>query len=366
VTTTPEDRVRTLLHTAVQDVAPTGDGWADVENRARRAAASGPRRLRMALAVAAASAVLLGALAVVARLGDDDGGTRVITPAHPTTAPAPSPTPSPSTAPTTVRSTLPDGAPSTLVGTRDHSTKLVIADAATGATHAVLADLGPYRADPGAESTASNIIESLALSPDGQYAYFSTGPEPAYGSLHRVPLAGGKVEDLGDGAMPAISTDGKRLAFARGQELLVRDLVRGGDRTFTNPTVQGLIDPVWTKDGKAIVVYLTTDSASGWYSVDASLDGRFTPLSPPDAHWQSPSVRGYDGLVGFVDGQSFIVVEPATGAVKGRTPLTAQVLHADYDATGRHQVLIGQGGKLYRRSGGALTPVATNYDLAVW
>jgi hypothetical protein len=368
-----EQRARDLLRDAVADVQPQGEGWADVQRRVAAAEAKAPRRFRLGLLAAAAVVAVAAAVAV---LGRDNPVTKVTTPAHPTTTPDRADTPTTGRQTSTSEAASP-AMPATLVGTRSGSTQLVTADTATGRTRAVLAVAPPRR-----------VIESLSLSPDGTYAYFHTGPEPVAGQLWRVPVAGGPVEELGAGTYPVVSPDGKKLAYARMGELVVRDVAGGPERVRDVSAQQdgseGIVGVAWTAAGE--VVYDGANGAGpvGWYVIDAALANQPRPLRPDAAHqgsfWSSASTRGYDGLVGFVEQccitdatptepappSSLVVVDPATGKTVGRTLLTAEVRHMDYDASGRHQVFTGEGHRLYRRSGGPLIAMAGDFDLAVW
>lgn len=364
-----EDRVRDLMRAAVDDVRPSteaGEGWADVQARAAAADVRRARRFRLGLLAAAALTVAVGAVAVLS--DDDTPGTHVVTPAGPTTSGPEVPT-------TSAPPTAGAGFPAFFVGTRDHSSTLVVARTATGATDRVLATM-----------PANRVIQSLALSPDGAYAYFSTGPEPISGQLHRVRVAGGPVEELGDGSDPAVSPDGARLAYALMNELVVRDLATGREARHGDTAAAAYVaEPVWTADGRSVVFQKAVDgSPPSWYAIAASLAGAPRRIGPSaDAGhqndmWWSPAA-GAGGRIGFLESccaqgpaprteqpVRLVLVDPATGAVKDRRPLAAAARHVDLDATGAHELYVVDGGLVYRRSGGPLVPVGSNFDLAAW
>jgi hypothetical protein len=349
-----EDRVRELLRGAAADVQPTssaGDGWADVEERAAAAETRGPRRFRLGLLAAAAAVVVAGA--AVAVLRNEGPATRVTTPAGPSTTAA---GPKVSTDPAPAW-----GGPATFVGTAMQSTQVVVASSITGKTVRVLAEAGG----------GSPIVDSLSLTPDGKFAYFSVGPEPMVGELRRVPVAGGPVEHLGPGTSPVVSPDGRTLAYVLGTELVVKDFSSDAGESYSAMEGYFVSDPTWLADG-SLLFEQHHGSTGEWMVIDRALSGparRLDPSTAGDNGWFSPDVRRSDGLIGFLETDkahavSLVVVDPATGKVKGRTAVGAGLLRQRYDATGRYQLFVGQTGRLYRRSGGALTPVPGDFAFA--
>jgi len=377
-----DQQIHDLLHDTVAGVVPANGGWDDVERRARAADAAARRR-RFTIIVAAAAAVA-GVLAGVAVLNNDDGRTRVDLPAG-----TPETTVEEAvTVPTTRQATGLDEntaagpVPPTFVGTRDGSTELVVASSSSGRTVRVLADYGPPVSND--EGNASNIIGSLALSADGVWVYFSTGPEPMGGQLRRVRVAGGPVEDLGRGEFPALSPDNRTLAYAVDDAVVFRDLGSGRERRYTQPGVIGFSQLAWTKGSDGLVVATVSEGSSAWYVVNASLIDPPRRIGPRDPKriWTDVSVRySHDGLVGFIEtccaepangdgaaARELVLVDPATGETLGRTPLGVEALHMEYDASGQHVVLIDSSGRAQRRSGepGKNTVIADGFSLADW
>ena len=339
-----EDRLRDLLHDAAAGVRPSADdaaGWADVEARAEESHAAVSRRFRLGLLAAAAAVVV--ALAAAAVLRDDPAGTRV-TPVGPSTTTAP---------PTTVH--VPG---KVFVGSRDHSTKLVLGDGETGAGQFVVADLGPYDAAAMEAAHGSNIIDGIATSPDGNWIYFSTGPEPVFGELHRVRRTGGKIEDLGAGRDPEISPDGKTLAFLR-EDAVIRRPVAGGREVPVSVNGATITEVEWLADG-SLLYQAVNGSTATWYV------GGDRKLTAAKDFWTSPTAWP-GGHVAFIDGgRTVVVVDPAADKVVSRTPTPVPMLHVSADADG-NQLYIALNGELYRRTGsGPFTRLTDNYDLTAW
>lgn len=57
-------------------------------------------------------------------------------------------------------------------------------------------------------------IDAVDLSPDGEWVYFSTCCEPADGVSYRIAVTGGEPEEVGFGAYPRVSPDGRFVATA--------------------------------------------------------------------------------------------------------------------------------------------------------
>jgi Tol biopolymer transport system component/DNA-binding winged helix-turn-helix (wHTH) protein len=105
----------------------------------------------------------------------------------------------------------------------------------------------------------------LAFSPDGNFVYFARKKllEPS-GALYRVPFLGGNPSKVMDGVSgaPAISPDGKRVAFVRstlethGQDSIVTTSIDGGgERILASYDAPGIHfnRVAWTEDGKKLV-----------------------------------------------------------------------------------------------------------------
>jgi hypothetical protein len=103
----------------------------------------------------------------------------------------------------------------------------------------------------------------LALSPDSKFLYV-VGPAGPAIEIRRISVATGKVSVVADGAYPAVSPDGRYLAYATGDrfsKVAVRDLSTGSTRVIdlrsllgsgSNLLNQGAI--TWLGDGDEVIV----------------------------------------------------------------------------------------------------------------
>ncbi len=120
-------------------------------------------------------------------------------------------------------------------------------------------------------SLGSLVCPGLEFSPDGAYVYFvRKEPLASSGELDRVPFLGGasiKVMDGFSGA-PAISPDGRRIAFVRstlvthGEDSIVIASIDGsGERTLATYKPPGihLNRVTWTPDGRFLAFPLKSD-----------------------------------------------------------------------------------------------------------
>lgn len=245
--------------------------------------------------------------------------------------------------------------------------KVVLGDTMTGRTIKEVA-------------TGANRAGRLDRSPDGRTVYFTATANSR--DVVRSVSAGGTVTDVVEGWAPAVSPDGQHLAYAILDSVRLLDLPTGAahqwQKTFL-PTIQTI---AWMSDSQLAIGGYYEEGISEVYLLDlaALRQGERARLLklPPEAEmagWCSPSYRAYDGLLGMIEGcpqsgvaspNMFVVVDPATGVVKGRFTPKQTLQSAVYDGSGRHQLLLDYGGRLYRRSGGGLTPLGGGYWAANW
>jgi hypothetical protein len=140
-----------------------------------------------------ALAALVGFAAVT---GANDDATRVLS-RPPVSEPAGAP----------VAGKVSGGVPAELVALRGD--RVVVLDAHSGAERRVLATHRPGRDEPGV------TLQGIAVTPDGRDVYYATVTDDDWGTVHRVATDGRRpARVISDGMSPAISPDGRYLAYA--------------------------------------------------------------------------------------------------------------------------------------------------------
>lgn len=383
---TVEERLRAALAAQAATVRPAPDTWVRLQERIRRRQRRAVPALAAAVAVAAAVVLGVGALTAVGP-GDQEVLTRPPAPATPPPDGGEEGGPAPTT-PTSKAAPLPE----TFLAVRDHATELVVVETATGRVRRTLVDLGDYPVDGTEEDRMFHgVIDGLALGSDGRTVYYSTGPEPAVGNLHRIGIDGRDPVDLGDGLGPATSPDGRRLAYVNLSAVVVagpgRVPVRIDDpEGDTHPR-----ELAWSPDSRRIAFVTHIPDDTGIRVLDAPPAGPDDPgpVSLDDARllpgsagrrFLSLDYRVSDGLLGVLEAccaldperppraRVFAVLDPDTGAEVGRLDLPFEAVRAVYDASGRHQLVVAADGSVRHRSGGAFTtvPGLAGVSLVAW
>jgi hypothetical protein len=368
---TDEDRLRQALHAYGDRVEPDPDTWERVQaGLARR---RWPRILGVGVVAAAAMATAVVATLLVT--GDDRPSTQVsIRPAA--TAPTVATT---AVAPSTTASTTLDGhvrtqMPATVVAIRNGA--LTVFDATTGEHIRNLATLAP-----GSGVSFGSVVLSL----DGKAAYYDL-VEGGVSDIYAVNVTGGSPRLLRSqsGTHLALSPDGRSLVSAGGGAVFVLDVATREQREWRS-SGGGLIPgpSAWTADSGALVIEeATTDALPALYRLELAAPSleqaqRIGPRRglPEGTGWRSPSLRGYDGLIGVIEsccsveagGRALVVVNPANGVGVGRSYLSIDAVRLTYDRSGDHMLLFTADGRLYRRSGGeAPIKVADGITAAAW
>jgi Tol biopolymer transport system component len=128
----------------------------------------------------------------------------------------------------------------------------------------------------------------VARAPDGTAVYFGQSGSPCGASgVFRVPADGsGPATRVADGALPAVSPDGTKLAYADARApgiclatLVVRDLSTGTERAWQPPPSDGYfalgsiqkID--WAPDSRTVVFSFQYEG-SATYVLDTATEGR--------------------------------------------------------------------------------------------
>jgi WD40 repeat protein len=124
---------------------------------------------------------------------------------------------------------------------------------------------------------------AVAVSPDGRTVYFAAR-HGCLGEIESVPVTGGRPRMITPGALPAVSPDGTKLAFARqpgtgaagachhppaDDQVVVRDLAAGGETVLPSAARQALRYPVsllsWSPDsGRLLVSAGPGQDNEGW------------------------------------------------------------------------------------------------------
>src|SRR5271170_6875132 len=114
---------------------------------------------------------------------------------------------------------------------------------------------------------AVSVFYGLTFSPDGNYIYFTEASKEnqLFSSLYKMPVLGGNPQQVVRDIDTSISfsPDGKQFAYIRGIpdkgtfKLLVANADGSGEKLLTsmsgNITINGLLAPAWSPDGKTII-----------------------------------------------------------------------------------------------------------------
>lgn len=345
---------------------------------------AGRRAAMIALAVSSAVVVAGVVLAAI----DSGDGTRIVT--------APETAGTPEVPVGAVE--LPEGTPPSILALAPETGKVTLLDPASGDEVRVLATHPPDE---------SGSLQGAALTPDGRYAYYSVAGDCGDGSIYQVRTEGrSQSRWVGGGISPAVSPDGRRLAYAApGPQradgtggchnlVVIRDLISGEevrrigfpddethqssfhlDAAFTRLS--------WAPDSRRLAI---THSYEG-DSVSVLDTEHDTDLSQtvevvvPDGGGDSrhPAWQASSGRLAVVNSAFACCFDdhytgpPRTLLVDVENRRTFQLLPEglapdwlDFDLSGEHLLYV-DGGSLYRRSqGGAPALVAPGFTIADW
>jgi hypothetical protein len=267
--------------------------------------------------------------------------------------------------------------PTTFFAVLGFDRRIVEVDATTGDVIRTVVDV------PDSGSTAGGeAIDSLTMDADRRTLWFGVG---LTGPLYRIVVPDGSPERIGDGEGITVSPDGRRLAFARGQDLVVRRLPGGEEKVFAGFIGDLGGRPVsWAPDSRALAVEIDGADVSRVVLVDTVTGATTEPKprsgDPLDYTPHHPWFRRPDGLLavvcctsGEIDPEKpsapgeLVLHDPVTGDERERMRLEPQAWGFDYDPSGAHQLLVSDDA-VYRRSGGQVTriPGIAGARLAVW
>lgn len=260
----------------------------------------------------------------------------------------------------------------------------------------------------------------LSVAPGGEEVYLSRIRTGCWTELVRVPLDGAPEEVLGPGEAPAVSPDGRLLAFLRGDPcsiddlvLTVRDLATGEEWPATRAQEGHRLTgtPAWAEDSSRLVITTRPVEPTGepvgpprvvvvnalkQPPVEARPENEIGPddqIGGPDDHtigWAAPTFAGADLLVvehccDVVNGEDdvetsrVLAVDPFTGIVM-RTVLDFDgvLTWLEADATGEHVLLVATAPEVDGLSGqqdrllvlttatGAIRPLRDDIETASW
>ena len=261
----------------------------------------------MWLPVLAAAVVVLAAVGAWQLASDDDlkvnTGGETSTTIGTTTAPTPSTSIAPGTTAVTVPPTAPPAtaAPTTAPPAAAATTivavtvdgRLVVLDAATGAELRELANLGDPRGG-GAEGPGPNHVTTVSVSPDGSTAYYDSCCEPAAGLVSVIPTDGStEPEPVNPGLGPAVSPDGRFLAYTAINAVVVRDLTTGQEQVFTDPAYDEsplFGEVTWSRDGTKLYYAWERQGAGSTDATASLVELTVTPGATPRVLAEVPGV----------------------------------------------------------------------------
>ena len=330
--------------------------------------------LAVGLSIAIAIVLLLVAVAVIITRGDDDPEAT-----SPTTSAATSTTTSAQADPAATGATsVATGPPTTrkatprsIVAADDR--RVVVLDQSGAAAPRTLFDLGPSDTS----DTNPPFIGGVALSGDGESVFFDVAGTPPTGSIRRVPVTGGQVQELGEGVAPVPSPDGSLLALLKSPEpdvpaiVLVRPLGGGAERRFE--LGEGSCGNVaWAPSGRELAVDLCTQQEPLTVALIDVASGGIRTLSPPDGlTWSVPAFKA-DGTLTLVEQReadaAVVALTPDRNRVAStilRRPSTT-ITTIDWSASGDLVVCDADAIVLAAVGGGTPEQVATGFSAAAW
>ena len=219
------------------------------------------------------------------------------------------------------------------------------------------------------DETAYN---SLTFSSDGNYVYFSRLNKQiaGYNDIYKMPVLGGQPQSIAHDAdtAPAISPDGKHLAFLRGDpgkfelHVVLTDIDGGGEKILTSlPAVSNntsLSVPAWSPDGKTLVVADWRSSGERFLYAISPVDGSSRSL------YQTPNLVGRSVWMPDGSGLLFLMAEPAANS-------PGQLWYISYPAGEVHRLTndltnYGLGSIGLTQDAKSIAVVQTSVSLGLW
>jgi len=131
---------------------------------------------------------------------------------------------------------------------------------------------------------ANAEYNSIIVSPDSNFIYYSAAPENSTDFLYKISISGGAPRKISENLSSAVtfSPDGKKIAFLRDPDnlsrvLLIADAEDGSDEKEIRKVSDNhtMIAPIWSPDGKniAFVSSRSTDKGRIWAIHEVSAGG---------------------------------------------------------------------------------------------
>lgn len=329
----------------------------------------------MGLAIAIGIVLLLVAVAVIVSQGDEEPQVATTTtargpstsePGQPvTTAPG---QPPPTGGPATTRKAT----PLAIVAADDR--RVVVLDQSGSAAPRTLFDLG----DSSPTDNQPPFIGGVALAGDASSVYFDVAGNPEAGAINRVPLAGGRPDELGSGVAPVPSPDGSMLALLKAPEpdvpatVVLRQLSGGSSERRIELGDGSCGNLAWAPSRRELAVDLCSQEEPVTVAlIDVATAGIRT-LTPPDGTtWSVPAFKD-DGTLTLVEQRgsdaAVVTLKPDRSSVATtllRRPST-RINTIDWSSTGDLLVCDQDAIVIAAIGGTQASQVATGYTAAVW
>ena len=152
-------------------------------------------------------------------------------------------------------------------------------------------EIGIVNADGGPEETIASharVDIQPAWSRDGKSLFFASARAGGW-RIYRHDFATGQLTPLTNGIQPAVSPDGKLLAYEQ-SGLRVLDLATNESRMVRDEETEYRMEPAWTPDGQNLV-YVTEDKGSNDIRTIPAAGGEPIELTvDTERHEMSPAV----------------------------------------------------------------------------
>jgi hypothetical protein len=267
--------------------------------------------------------------------------------------------------------------------------RLVVVNTATGREVRQLAAEGNPTEPPPDEGPGPNVIDDVALSPDGRTVWYSTCCEPAGGNLYRVPLDGSSPpQRIASGYSPTVSLDGRYVAITTIFGATIVDHVGDNSRIWSDPASQGGYQEVaWSLDGSTMAVrtgrergglVILDPTTFGRGEADESGEGTGDPRPVLGDAWSQPAFDRTGRLLvaeHVRDANRWVAryVDVATGSVVAQEAFEygGRPLAQDFDPTGEwlivtEEVDAGAGTVGWQNPDGRRTEVPGRFRVASW